>query len=74
MGTAFSCLEARPATGVGDRNDSDDVTFDPRRKGYNPYGVEIARMGDTGPAPKSNILLPLYIYPNPDAWKPLQQM
>lgn len=30
-------------------------------------------MGDFSPAPKSNILLPLYIYPDPEAWTPLQQ-
>jgi hypothetical protein len=74
MGAGFSCFQGRTATRRNDSNDSEEDVFDPRKKGYNPYAVEIAKMGDAHhPAPKSNILLPLYVYPNPEAWTPLQQ-
>jgi hypothetical protein len=70
MGAGVSCFKGSTATRSCD---SDDNRLDPRKKGYNPYAVEIAAMGDASPAPKSNVLLPLYIYPNPEAWTPLQQ-
>jgi hypothetical protein len=74
MGAGFSCLKARTATRrKSDSSDSEDDRFDPRKKGYNPYAVEIATMGDASPAPKSNVLLPLYVYPDPEAWTPLHQ-
>jgi hypothetical protein len=67
MGAGFSCFKDQVSTS------SDEDKFDPRKKGYNPYAVDIARMGDASPAPKSNVLLPLYVYPDPDAWSTLQQ-
>ncbi len=70
MGAGFSCFTATRRT---DSTDSEEDTVDPRKEGYSPYAVEIATMGDARPAPKSNVLLPLYIYPNPEAWTPLQQ-
>jgi hypothetical protein len=74
MGAMFSCFTGGNATRrISDSSDSDDDKFDPRKKGYNPYAVETATMGDASPAPKSNILLPLYVYPNPEAWTPLHQ-
>jgi len=73
MGAGFSCFKDQAATRKDLSPSSDEDKFDPRKKGYNPYAVEIAMMGDTSPAPKSNVLLPLYVYPDPDAWSPLHQ-
>lgn len=73
MGSCFSCFGSSAARAGSPDSDEED-RFDPRKKGYNPYAVEIAAMGgDKGPAPNSNILLPLYIYPNPAAWDPIFQ-
>lgn len=74
MGVGFSCFKGNTASrSTIDSIDSEDDKLDPRRKGYTPYAVEIATMGDASSAPKSNVLLPLYVYPNPEAWAPLQQ-
>jgi hypothetical protein len=72
MGAGFSCFKGHTAS-QNLSTSSEEDRFDPRKKGYNPYAVEIATMGDASPAPKSNVLLPLYVYPDPDAWSPIQQ-
>ncbi|ERF71007.1 hypothetical protein EPUS_03286 [Endocarpon pusillum Z07020] len=72
MGAGISCFKGNAVSRRKiDSTDSEDDKFDPRIKEYNPYVCEIATMGD---APKSTILLPLYVYPNPGAWTPLQHM
>jgi hypothetical protein len=73
MGAGFSCFKDHVAAQRDVSTSSDEDRFDPRKKAYNPYAVDIATMGDASPAPKSNVLLPLYVYPDPDAWSPLQQ-
>ena len=75
MGAGFSCFKKGNTAGRStiDSIDSEDDKFDPRKKRYNPYAVEIATMGDASSAPKSNVLLPLYVYPHPEAWAPLQR-
>jgi hypothetical protein len=74
MGAGFSCFKGDTATGatMTDSGGCDD-RLDPRKPGYSPYAVDIAQAGDGGPAPQSNVLVPLYIYPNAEAWTPLQQ-
>lgn len=75
MGAGISCFKGSTVSRRKiDSTDSGEDKFDPRKKGYNRYVVEIATMGDASPAPKSTILLPLYVYPNPGAWTPLQHM
>ena len=75
MGAGISCFKGNTASRrTIDSTDSEEEKFDPREKGYSPCAVEIATMGDASPAPKSNVLLPLYVYPNPEAWAPLQHM
>ena len=78
MGAMLSCFAAgHTVTRGSNSSDSEDQRFDPRKKGYNPYAIASVVMGDAdadaSPVPKSNILLPLYVYPSPGAWTPLQQ-
>lgn len=75
MGAGISCFKGNTASRrTIDSTGSEKDKFDPRNKGYNPYAVEIAPMGDGSPTPESAVLLPLYVYPNPGAWAPLQHM
>lgn len=60
------------ATSMDSESDSCDLPWE--EEDNSPYAaVSTVKMRDTNPAPKSNILLPLYIYPGPGAWAPLQQ-
>lgn len=75
MGPMFSCIKATStATPLNDCSDSEDDQFGSHGKKYKAQAVESAAgVKDTRLAPRSAVLLPLYIYPSPEAWTPLQE-
>lgn len=78
MGPRFSCIKATssratPLTDCSDSDDDDDQ-FSSDGKGYKSSAVESATVvRENKLAPRSAVLLPLYIYPSPEAWTPLQE-
>lgn len=73
----LSCIKATStstATPLNDCTDSEDDQLSSQWKGYKGQAVESATgVKDTTLAPMSAVLLPLYIYPSPEAWTPLQE-
>lgn len=71
----LSCIKATStATPLNDGTDSEDDQFSSHGKGYKAQAAESATgVKDTTLAPRSAVLLPLYIYPSPEAWTPLQE-